>query len=192
MTQSNFQGKAQPPQPCGFKIQPPGSHCQLALSLGFVTVLALTSSPSKFGPPHLASRAAFTKSRQIYIYIPGFIKRLPEPGPAISPDPDFRPSPGPLFVEDLMARVVRAQPPASGLLAGIKLNSLVSNLGGACQIEILQFRQGGGGGGGGGDSPCLSPRPGRIFSRGLDVKLGIDALARKWATRLLASEGPEG
>ena len=52
MTQSNFQGKAQPPQPCGFKIQPPGSHCQLALSLGFVTVLALTSSPSKFGPPH--------------------------------------------------------------------------------------------------------------------------------------------
>ena len=52
MTQSNFQGKAQPPQPCGFKIQPPGSHCQLALSLGFVTVLALTSCPSKFGPPH--------------------------------------------------------------------------------------------------------------------------------------------
>ena len=55
MTQSNFQGKAQPPpppQPCGFKIQPPGSHCQLALSLGFVTVLALTSSPFKVGPPH--------------------------------------------------------------------------------------------------------------------------------------------
>ena len=46
-------------------------------------------------------------------------------------------------MEDLTARVVRAQPPASGLLAGIKLNSLVSNLGGACQIEILQFRQGG-------------------------------------------------
>ena len=64
--------------------------------------------------------------------------------PTISPDPDFRPSPGPLFVEDLTARVVRAQPPASGLLAGIKLNSLVSNLGGECQIEILQFRQGGG------------------------------------------------
>ena len=82
-----------------------------------------------------------------YIYIPGFIKRVPEPGPTISPDPDFRPSAGPLFVEDLTARVVRAQPPASGLLAGIKLNSLVSNLGGACQIEILQFRQGGGGGG---------------------------------------------
>ena len=78
-------------------------------------------------------------------YIPGFIKRVPEPGPTISPDPDFRPSPGPLFVEDLTARVVRAQPPASGLLAGIKLNSLVSNLGGECQIEILQFRQGGGG-----------------------------------------------
>ena len=99
--------------------------------------------------------------------------------------------PGPLFVEDLTARVVRAQPPASGLLAGIKLNSLVSNLGGECQIEILQFRQGGWGEGGG-DSPHLSPRPGRIFSRGLDVKLGIDVLARKWATRLLASEGPEG
>ena len=49
-------------------------------------------------------------------------------------------------MEDLTARVVRAQPPASGLLAGIKLNSLVSNLGGECQIEILQFRQGGGGG----------------------------------------------
>ena len=81
----------------------------------------------------------------MYIYIPGFIKRVPEPGPTISPDPDFRPSPGPLFVEDLTARVVRAQPPASGLLAGIKLNSLVSNLGGECQIEILQFRQGGGG-----------------------------------------------
>ena len=46
-------------------------------------------------------------------------------------------------MEDLTARVVRAQPPASGLLAGIKLNSLVSNLGGECQIEILQFRQGG-------------------------------------------------
>ena len=81
----------------------------------------------------------------IYIYIPGFIKRVPEPGPTISPDPDFRSSPGPLFVEDLTARVVRARPPASGLLAGIKLNSLVSNLGGECQIEILQFRQGGGG-----------------------------------------------
>ena len=52
MTQSNFQGKAQPSQPCSFKIQPPGSHCQLDLSLGFVTVLAFTSSPSKFGPPH--------------------------------------------------------------------------------------------------------------------------------------------
>ena len=84
----------------------------------------------------------FIKLR-IYIYIPGFIKRVPEPGPTISPDSDFRPSPGPLFVEDLTARVVRAQPPASGLLAGIKLNSLVSNLGGECQIEILQFRQGG-------------------------------------------------
>ena len=52
MTQSNFQGKAQPPQPSGFKIQPPGSHCQLALSLGFDIVLALTSCLSKFGPPH--------------------------------------------------------------------------------------------------------------------------------------------
>ena len=81
----------------------------------------------------------------IYIYL-DLSKGYPEPGPTISPDPDFRPSPGPLFVEDLTARVVRAQPPASGLLAGIKLNSLVSNLGGACQIEILQFRQGGGGG----------------------------------------------
>ena len=119
-------------------------------------------------------------------YIPGFIKRVPEPGPTISPDPDFRPSLGPLFGEDLTARVVRVQPPASGVLAGIKLNSLVSNLGGACQIEILQFRQGGERWG------RYSPRPGRIFSRGLDVKLGIDALARKWATRLLASEGPEG
>ena len=47
-------------------------------------------------------------------------------------------------MEDLTARVVSAQPPASGLLAGTKLNSLVSNLGGECQIEILQFRQGGG------------------------------------------------
>ena len=43
-------------QPCGFKIEPPGSHCQLALSLGFVTVQALTSSPSKFGPPHWLGR----------------------------------------------------------------------------------------------------------------------------------------
>ena len=52
MTQSDFQGKAQPPQPYGFLIQPKGSHCQLALSPGFVTVLALTSCPSKFGLPH--------------------------------------------------------------------------------------------------------------------------------------------
>ena len=81
----------------------------------------------------------------IYLYIPGFIKRVPEPGPTISPDPDFRPSPGPLFVEDLAARVVRAQPPTSGLLAGIKLNSLVSNLG----LKSCNFDRGGGGKGGG-------------------------------------------
>ena len=47
-----FKEEPNPFQPCGFKIEPPGSHCQLALSLGFVTVQALTSSPSKFGPPH--------------------------------------------------------------------------------------------------------------------------------------------
>ena len=103
--------------------------------------------------------AKVTATTKLYFmqnkYIPGFIKRVPEPGRTISPDPDFRPSPGPLFVEDLTARAVRTQPPASGLLAGIKLNSLVSNLEGACQIEILQFRQEGGGGGGGGLSSRL-------------------------------------
>ena len=103
----------------------------------------------------------------IYIYIPGFIKRVPEHGPTISPDPDFRPSPGPLFVEDLTARVVRAQLPASGLLAGIKLNSLVSNLGGACQIEILQFRQGGGGGKVGAIAPAFPPGLDENFPGGL-------------------------
>ena len=84
----------------------------------------------------------------IYIYIPGFIKRVPEPGPTISPDPDFRPSPGPLFVEDLTARVVRAQPPASGLLAGIKLNSLFQTWGVSARLKSCNFDKGGGKGGG--------------------------------------------
>ena len=44
--------------------------------------------------------------------------------------------------------MVRAQPPASGLLAGITLNSLVSNLGVRARLKSCNFDKGGEGGGG--------------------------------------------
>ena len=70
-----FKRKPNPFQPCGFKIEPPGSHCQLvpglchsaSLDVKPLQVWSATLAWTRAAPvsKREPSRAAFTKSRQI-------------------------------------------------------------------------------------------------------------------------------